>query len=679
MISLEQNQDKQTQKYSLELNKSFSFYKEKRSKWFKRGEEFEMLLYNDMEGTGTQFTENELKLMSEKYTIPISINALAAITEQYQAFLTSTAPSIGVVPVGKSSKEFAYVWREIIKYTLYVNKFPRVMAQAVTDSTAVGHGIALVRPNNFFQANEFNCVIQCIPWRYLYVDPASIDQDYQDAERMFIAWPQPRSKAKKVWNLTDEQIAYACGAMEGDNSRFNNSSGIDSNGEANLWVIECYEKVKARIYVMPDGSKTFVKPPSETYIDKNGKVQKIQSYEDVFIKRVIKLGNYIADVQILPITKYPIAVYGFKHNRHPYPYGLVHDIADLQHAINKFIALTMENAQKVNNSRTYAAEGTIQDKAKWERDSSVPGVVLEYTPNTQLADGGRPITEHGTAYTSAWFLLLGEMIKFMEYVTGIFDVLQGNSENAPQTAQATSSIQNFGTQRPKMRARNYDWANQNLLETLIEFMQAFSPPENILRYSENTEAYNEIVTDIQVSLQKDEQGNVSAQEDPAGQFKATIIKQEAEKRILTILGSINEGRYRVNYQSATNLPNARQMASQVLQSIAAGVADDNIKMLLTRAILELQDYPEIDKILRDADMVQKLQGMIEQLQAKQEEQDKTINKLTSERDAAEKAARLAEWDAEADKLKHKVEAETDKLKTRVKEYEKSQSEINEYA
>lgn len=655
------------------------FAREKRNKWFKRGEEFEMLLHNDMEGTGTAFTEEELKQMQERYTIPISINALSAICEQYQAFLTSSVPAIGLIPVGKTSKHFAYVWREIIKYSLYINKFQsRVQPQAIKDCITVGHGIVIIGPSNFFNMNEFNCVIRSLPWRYFFPDPTSIEPDYQDGERHFIAWPMPRSKAKKIWNLTKEQLEHATNVIEGDTSRFVDSAGVDGQGNKQVWVIECYEKVKARIYILPDGTRTFEKPETLSYVDENGQYKNVESYEDVFIRRVIKLGNYIADDKILPITKYPFGVYSFTHNRSPYTYGLVHGIADLQHAINKFIALTMENAQKTNNSKIIAAAGTIQDKAKWESDSSRPGVVLEFEPNAALPDGGRPHVETGQAYNSAWFMLLREMVKFMEYVTGIFDVLQGNSENAPQTAQATNSIQNFGTQRPKMKARSFDDGNQTLLETLIEYMQAYSPQENIMRYIENGEAYNEIISDVKVRIEQ-QNGQTNVVEDPAGQETATFIKLATEDKVRAILGTTKEGRYRVHYQSSTNLPNVRQMVSQVMQSIIASVADDNLKILLTRAILELQDFPEIDKVLRDADVVQRLQSMVEQLQAKLEEQEKQISGLQNQVISAERQARLSEWDAEADKVKNKLDAELSKVKDRVKEYNKSENKIPEYS
>lgn len=647
-------QSKELQQESIRINRKFIQAKTARAKWFKRGREYEQLVHNDVDYTGTQFTSAELAELQKKESIPLSVNILIAIIEQIIAFLTSNPPSIGILPVGKSSKSFTYVWREVLKAVMYLNKFPMHQERAIKDMLIVGHGILLVEPNNFFQHNEFNTVIKYIPWDYFYCDPASISPDYQDAEILFLATPMPSSKALKMYGsygLTAEHLNMVSAVLTGDDNQFlsslSNYSNTFSSGNKDdkpVWLLEAFEKVQSTIYILQDGSKTTVKPQPE--IDANGKLQDltIGQYNDVLVKRTLKLGQLILWQEILPITKYPIFDYVHLHNRNPFPYGVVHNIVDLEYAANKLIALIIENIQKSPGGGVMAAAGSISDRNKFVKERSRINGIAEFEASPDLPNGGAPIQMQPQPLNSAAYTMFKDLIGLMEKITGVFDLVQGDGANAPQTLGATTSIQNFGTQRPKMYARRLDWTNQDVMETVIEFMQAYSPMGNMLNYIEGTSAWMSIEMDVKSKMQETDKGQQPVPNE-YGDQTATYIHDEVTRQTTAILGSVKVGQYRVRYQSSNNLPTTREMAKQVLQSALQVASDGSTQMVIMQSLLDLIDFPETDKVLNDINLANKLQDTISQLQEKVANDQKELKRLEKDNEILMYKAKDAELQA----------------------------------
>lgn len=647
-----------------DLARKFMFAKTKSDKWRRRGYEAVALANNDIEGTGTQLTQAELDALKKRYGIPLSLNIIPAVTENLQAFISNAIPSIDVIPIGKANKHYAYVWRDTCKGTLHNNKFKQKQNRAVKDMVQAGLGVLHVRPNNFFSHNEFNCVIQAIPWYYVYIDPNSVEPDFEDAEYIFVAYPMPASKAKKIWGLTDEDIKYATSHFEGGDatdggySRDLASSGGNSQGQRNIWVIEAFEKEVHTLYIDDNGVRTFTKPEF-------GKPIAIKA---PYVNRSVMLGRFIQDSKLLAVNKYPFGFYQMNHNYNPMCMGITHLIMDVQYAVNKFVALLIENMQKGSNFRWLSASGSIQDVEKFEKDASRPGALLEYDANPNLQDGGRPVAQQPMPLHSAYFTMVQALIELSKYITGVHDLNQGNASNAPNTVGATQSIQAAGAQRPKMYTENTDFANQQILEVMIQYLQAYAPQENIMRYIESSEGFREIITDVKSRVE-----NGQPQPDQAGQQTASYVYDEASNMVKAILGSSKLGEYRVQYQSGNNTHASRQAALGVIQAAIAGVADDNIRLALSKAMLELTDYPEVDKVLRDADAMARMQQTIQQLQEQLKQTEQSNQQLTKEVQDLERNELSREYEVKLEKLHNKLDSEVKSNIKKQKEEKKAQA------
>ena len=661
-----------------DLNRYFQFYKSSMSKWINKATEYEMVSNNDVDGTGTHFTQEQLQKIQDKNLIRSSVNITLPVIEILQAFLTETQPVPDVIPVGETSKQHAYLYRELIKACLNTNSYTSLQEGVVKDMLTTGRGLLYIRPSYFFNQNVFNVVIEDLDWRDYYPDPHSKLRSHQDSEMIFIARPLGEKRATKIYNLTEEEVRMASGVWEGGDAQLNNphynspGGGLSESGtgERMIWVQEIFRKVQKTMYILLDGSKVFERP-SKPIVNVGGEIQNlvISEVPGVYIERLVKVGNFIKSKEMLPIDLYPVVVYSHTHNRNPYEYGVVHQIIDLDYALNKFLALCVENAQATSNGGWVAAEGSITDKKKFETAASTPGGVMEYQADSSLPDGGRPHKDLGNALNSAFYTLVTQMISLIEYITGVHSMMQGSASNAPETQGATNTITSFGMQRPRMYSRRIDNANSILGRLIIQFYQTYAPKENVIRYIDNTSASVEIRTGIQARMQQTEQGSQPVA-DPLGgdqMSQIEIVNKEAQKQVLTMLGDISTGDFNVVFKSTGNLPTTRAQAMQFLQVLMSRMTNDTIGIAVTEALFKLADVAEADEILRNISAINQMQQQLDQTNEVNKELEKRIQEIQNELERQILLRKEAEIESAVEVRKERADALLKEMEVTVKE------------
>lgn len=658
-------------------NRNFQRYRVARKIWEERGYENEALARNDVDGTGTQLTKEQIEKLKRKYGIPVSLNIAWAIKDQLISILTAAKPSFNVIPNGEASKDFAYVHRELLFATYQINKVYKELERSLGHMCDVGHGVLRVRPNRFFKRNSFNTVVECIRWAYVYFDPSAEDPLFSDSEMIFVAVPIQKSKAKLEYELTEEEMEKATTIL-GESTSNNFNPIVDANQyigveseEQYIWVMEIYEKVMADVYTLADGSQTLEKPTENgVYNNINNNIlnnkEVIETNKDVFIKYSLKIGNFIKFEEIMPIREYPVVPVVYGHTDSPMSLSLMHLTKDIYKAANKFLSITIENAQKGSNVGSYAFEGSIIDSDEFEKTGSEPGAVTLIEPNPALPNGGMPVQKQVQPLSSAWFGLLKEMIKYAEYITGMLDLVQGHTDNAPETKGATMELMNFGTQRVKKLARGVDGTMERLSDIIIQFMQAYAPRNNIMTYMKGTDTMMKIRTDVEGALQQSQQG-LQFQEVQNGQQMATIVEDMTNQKVEAIFGTPKVGEFRVSYVSSTNLPTARATAQSIITTAMSRMANDSTAVALMKAALNMLDLPEVDLALKEADLTEQQQMQIQQLQKQMEEIALSAKEYENKYYDQVEATKLAEIGAKVDKAQSKVDVEMAKLKEAVKD------------
>lgn len=651
-----------------ELNQVFKKYHTARQTWYSRGIENEEMVYSDRNGTGTQFTTAQLSKTEATKTIPITVNILSAIKEQIQAFLTGFKPALNCVPVGNSSKKYAYVWREVCLCLWSLNKVSRELDAVISDSLVAGNGYLRVKPSNYYVSNDFNVVIEYVPWQYVYLDPDSKRQDLKDHECIFIASPTSVNKAKKIYKLTDEETVQCMQEMQ-DTVTIPIADNVTlvGNDDKPIWIHEVLRKEKHSVYILEDGRKTLEKPADEnTSVGQDGKLTSnkiIAEMEDTFVRYILKVGNFIKVSKLMPCTNYPIVKFGCKWNKKPYDYPVMHDVIDLQKAFNSFLAITILNAQVASNAGWVGPTGST-DKAQFAKDASTPGGFAEYEPDPALPNGGAPIQKVPQPLSNAWYTLMNQIIYFVEYVTGIYGVIQGNPQNAPNTLGATNSLQDLGTQRVKRHARFIDYALDDLFDTVIEFTQHYGKQDAIAAYINNTDAATQIRLNAEGQI--DQQGQF---QEGQGQDKAAVIENLVTGEIQAILGDYKVGKYYTRFQNASDLPSTRAMALSIVKELMAHMSDPAIAVQVAEQALDLLDMPQTDMILDKVNLVNRMQEQIGQLTEQVKKLSQSNEQLTEEIFDREKELKLLQFDKDLNKVKVKVEMATKEVEDKQKEVE----------
>ncbi len=651
-------QAKKVQRY----NSAFQFYQSQRAKWLSRALEYEMVYQNDVDGTGTQFTKEQLEEIKEKHLIGSSINFSVAVVETLVAFLTASLPKPHVLPIGDSHKPVAYFYRDVLESVLNNSNYNALAERFVTDKMVAGRGGLFVRPINLLDnPSLFNVVIEDLDYRDYYPDPLSKRRDHQDSRMQFIAKPISKSRAKEIYGLSEDEVKMAttCDWIDGyagyDNPIVSNSEPEDPT----IWLQEIYEKVKSSKYVLKSGVHVYKKPENMEEV-----MQTIPVY---LVERTVKLGNYIKDSSILPIDLYPTIIFGHQHNRTPYEKPVMHHFIDLNYALNKFVSLVIENAQQSSNSSEIAPQGSISDLVEYKTQRSTPGGVALYVPNPNLPNGGKPEQRLPLPLNNAFYQLFVIFKSLIEYITGVLPLLQGSSEGAPDTLGATNQLANFGMQRPRLYSRQIDAALPCLGKVIIQMFQAYAQPGNVIRYRDaNTSAMKEIYFNIEAEI-----GNTEGNELPV-KDKVSMIKDEAGKIIQLIQQDVSKGSYDVYFTSSANLPTTKAQAVEFLKTTLGRMASDEMSIAVLEALFKLIDIPEADQVLRNASSISQMQSEMGQKDQMIEGLKKTVIDLEDRLLNQIWATELQKVRAEVDIMKNKVDEGVSALDNKKKEEEKAE-------
>lgn len=538
-----------------------------KSDWLSRAIEAEEFYYSDVEGTYTQYTKKQLEKLKERYSINASINVLLPLVEQMISILVNTNPSARIIPVGNEDKDLAYLLNDIFTKIWKDSRADIEIENAITDSVITGSGFVIVEPINAYDPNKLRVKISHVPYTDVFVDPASRKWDYSDASVICIARPVKLQYAMDIYGIDEKDIGvYSVEAISSDPA-FRGYTSSFSPEQKIVWVKDFYEKV---------------------IVQGVTRVNNVDiPYQRPVIRRTLQVGSKIIYQSDIPIDEYPIVHFPFLHRRSNRTYGMVHFLIDLQKAINKFMDITIYNAQLGSNFRYMAPEGGIVDKNKWENDASTPGVVLEYRADPNLPGGGKPEIVMPQPLNQAFYTLFNSGIQLAEYISGIFGVVLGNSNKAPDVYSTVASLQNMGVQRTRNKARRYDIQIGRIAKLALKYAQIYLPREIIVRY----------------------------------------VSDEAKLIALQKIDDLLSVDFDVETSSSPSIPTTRLLASQILSNIAGNIGEPNLALALLEEVINLLDIPEADRIIQKVSIINNQNAKIEQLSALIKEQDAMIKRL----------------------------------------------------
>jgi hypothetical protein len=365
-------------------------------------------------------------------------------------------------------------------------------------------------------------------------------------------------------------------------------------------------QISTKIYTDYDEKKGLVKSgmrewevPTDSWDVKSEKKR-------VLVRRRV-LGDY-GEEEVLPIDTFNIRPFYFEHRDTPYPLGQESFLIDINRVVDKFVMLSILNAQLQNNMRIVAEEGSILDEEKWKQGYSIPGSINSWRRISEETQEPKVVAPLPLGSEFLQFPM--GMLKLAEYISGVYSVMQGNPAEAPRTASGLSSLQSYGSMKMKLLGADNEVVLSQLGDVAVQFIQNYAPHNVVFTYREGNQ-FKDIAFNTLESMH-DGKGGIAMRNDlSAGKFRvyATIIQDMGSERF---------------------------MKAKILADLAAQTKSPE----LIAPILKLADIPEADIIANKLDVEQKLRGQIQQLQ--QENQRLNQIRMQQENELIRKNRKVAD-------------------------------------
>lgn len=342
--------------------------------------------------------------------------------------------------------------------------------------------------------------------REVYVDPASREWDYGDAECIIIAKLIPVKRAKLLYPDLEKKIDKIAGEYQESTSLIltlsQDTVGDDAiekwtpeqiyvggtgdtkvGGRINqIWLLNRYTKERFPVW-------QFINPLSGELVETLEDPKKIFDDEGVLSPEIVKIYKWrvrrveslqddiLLEDEILPLLEadYPIKPFSFSWLGNPFPMSMITSQEGKQRFLNKCLSITVTNAQIASNPKLLAQSGSLVGPVgpmsidEWRNNWSAPGSLNFYQGGEGLS---APKEVYPQSLNQAFFTLCKDIIFEIEQEVGIFSIMAGDPSQAPSTYRATLSIQENGATRHKRLTRRIEAAMERLKR--VSFQQTLA-------------------------------------------------------------------------------------------------------------------------------------------------------------------------------------------------------------
>ena len=652
---------KEIPRYILDLRHSWA---SERDKWWNNVRKEEEYYYQDVEGTRTNFTEDQLKSIKKKGSgVPVNINMLYPLLNQELAMLANQKPSFRLVGLDTRGKQYAGILDKAVKSIMYHSEATGEEEETIKNMLTMGMGISMIEEQDYKKFGEFNINFIDIHPSIVILDANSKKRSMKDARGFFIEKELTFEDAMfKYGRLLDainaKREANGEDAITMEWFTHSGEGDIKDRGEVTtgaekfdkIEVREFYEKKISTMYFVPDEKGNILRVFKENLEEGAdfllGGAKDFE--ENMFVRKTLMLGNYIVSVEMLPITEFPIKVKFFEWGGKPYrSYGLIHYAAAMQDTMDKAIQLMIQNGILTNNAGYTSPKNGIpqEDKPKWEDLGSRPGIIKEYVPTVIGNQVFKPEREVIQPLSNFYPTLVQMMQQGIRTSTGIFANVTGDTSEAETDVFSTlKSMNDAAVQRIKLAMSHINLANQALGNVVLEYLLAnIRVDEKYVFFDEN-----EKVNEIEV-VQK-------------------------------LLEDMSLGRYKVLSVASEALPSQKiDMAHSLLQ-ISQTTPDPTERSIYVQKAFELSDIRAFDDLREEVDTAKKMRAQIEQLENQIKRQQELIkqvqNKSLNSEYEAELTKKLCDMQKELEVAAHKAEKdiEIEKLKEQLRKSNSNKEE-----
>ena len=336
------------------------------------------------------------------------------------------------------------------------------------------------------------------------------------------------------------------------------------------------------------------------------------------VKQCVIIGETLLYERILPIENYPVVPFINVHTRTPYPVSDVRLVKGLQEYINKTRSLIIAHATTSTNVKILVPEGSV-DMAEFEEKWAQPGVAIQYDPTDGAPMPVQPLPLPNELYTN-------EMTakNDIDHQLGLYEMMMGNAQNAPQTYKGTISLDEFGQRKIRSKMADIEAGLTRVGQIAIPLMQQLYTTQKIFRVVQPNNQISEYMVNKRMT------------DDKSGEIK--------------IINNIGIGKYDVVVVAGSTLPTNRYAELEFYKEAY------QIGLIDRQEVLKKTDVFDAEGVMQRIDMIDQLKGQLQQAQ----EQIKNLKGDLQTRDRESvnlrKKAEMAKFDSGIDKIKNKADA-----------------------
>ena len=291
------------------------------------------------------------------------------------------------------------------------------------------------------------------------------------------------------------------------------------------------------------------------------------------VKQCVVIGDKYLYSRVLPTSNYPIVPVINLHTRTPYPMSDVRMVKGLQDYINKTRSLIISHATTSTNMKVLVPSGSV-DMKEFEEKWAQPGVGIEVD-----FDMGQPVVASPSPLPNELYNNEQTAKNDIDHQLGLYEMMMGNSQAAPQTYKATISLDEFGQRKIKSKLADIEGALTRLAKVAIQMMQELYQEEKIFRVVNPNNSLSEYA--INKKLYDDKTDAISVAND------------------------ITVGKYDVVYVSGSTLPSNRYAELEFyMDAYQKGIVD-------RQEVLKKTEVFDMEGVLERTDTIAALEQQLE--------------------------------------------------------------------
>jgi FtsZ-binding cell division protein ZapB len=280
--------------------------------------------------------------------------------------------------------------------------------------------------------------------------------------------------------------------------------------------------------------------------------------------------------------------------------------------------LIIAHATTSTNTKILVPEGSV-DMKDFEQRWAQPGVAIPYDPTD-----GAPMPVQPTPLANELYQNETTAKADIDHALGLYEMMMGNTQAAPDTYKATISLDEFGQRKMKSKLADVEAALVRIGQLAIPLMQQLHKTEKVFRVLQPNNSLSEYVV------------NKKLVDDKTG--------------VIKIFNDITVGKYDVIVVSGSTLPSNRYAELEFyMDAYTKGLIDK-------QEVLKKTEIFDMEGVLQRTDTIAQLQSQLEQVN---EENKKLKGDLqTRDREAVNlrKKAEVEKFKADMDQVGNKAKA-----------------------